>query len=201
MMRWKKRGERRCRRRGSEQRSEGERGKGGARLSWSAASRLCGPCVPARRKLARQGKGTHTRAHTKFPKAIHLLNANTLYTHLYNTVQSLKSTSAHTHATHQTHTHTQSLAHVWLSDRLLLHLSARINVFWFRTGENKSIWDVFVASRGQTNPDSVSLSLYLLMIHFCLPFSLSILLLSSLSLPPTGLFCSLDALARLQGTS
>lgn len=106
----------------------------------------CQPSVWSMRSSpeeASQAREGHTHTHTKFPKAIHLLNANTLYTHLYNTVQSLKSTSAHTHATHQTHTHTQSLAHVWLSDRLLLHLSALTS---------------FDSEQGRTNPSEMFLS-------------------------------------------
>ena len=76
--------------------SEGEKEterKGGARLSWSPASRLCGPCVPAWRKQARQGKGTHThteihtQTYTIIPKGETFIeHKNTLYTHLYDKV-------------------------------------------------------------------------------------------------------------------
>lgn len=54
----------------AQKRREGVGEKGGARLSWSAARHLCGPCVPAWRKQARQEKGTHTHTyalkHTHF---------------------------------------------------------------------------------------------------------------------------------------
>lgn len=85
--------ERRERGEGDEAVSEGAKeteGKGGARLLWSAASRLCGPCVPAWRKQARQGRvhtHTHTEVHTQRTthtnslKAKHLLNTKTHYTH------------------------------------------------------------------------------------------------------------------------
>lgn len=82
-----------------QKRSRGDDEKEGARLSWSAARRLCGPCVPAWRKQARQRKGKRTPPHTptrthactqlrrthrntqQFPKLGYLLNTKTHYTH------------------------------------------------------------------------------------------------------------------------
>lgn len=130
----------------------------GANLWWSPANRLCGPCVPAWRKLARHGKSTHTHTsiHTRptqqLPRAVHLLNANTLYTHLYNTVQSLKS--KHT---------------VWLvcgfQAGFLCTFLLTLKCFDPEQGR-ANLKDVFVAARGQPNPDFVFSSLSPFMIHF-----------------------------------
>lgn len=81
---------------------------------------------------------------------------------------------------------------MWFSDRLPLHPSARTEVFWFRTRENKSLRDVFCCSLGPTNSGpSFLIFFYVLWFTFCLPFSLFTLLSSSLSLPPTEWFCVL----------
>lgn len=76
---------------GEQKRSKVDDEKEGARLSWSAARRLCGPCVPAWRKQARQGKGKRTHTHSQFwctrrnmqqfPKLRYLLNTKTHYRH------------------------------------------------------------------------------------------------------------------------
>lgn len=104
----------------------------GANLWWSPANRLCGPCVPAWRKLARHGKSTHTHtsihtrpAYTTTPKGRAFIECkHTLYTF----VQYCTKFKEQTH----------SLACVWLSGRLPLHLSAHIKVFWSRTGQSQS---------------------------------------------------------------
>lgn len=164
-------------------RREGEREKGGARLSWSAASRLCGPCVPAWRKQARQRKGTHTlmsthRLYTTIPKGDTFIERkNTLYTHLYDIVHSLKSAHA------QRHTHAVWLVCGFQTSSLCTSLLA-LKCFDSEQGRTNPSEMFFCCSSGPTNGGlaflififfhdllSASLSHSL---FFCLPLCLSL---------------------------
>lgn len=123
------------------------------RGGWSPARRLCGPGVPAWRKQARQGKGTHTCACT-------LAHTLSLHTHTHTRAESFpKGTMFSEHKTHYaTKLHdVLRLREFTRTERTRTcrgHATAQLR---FRTGKDKSSRDVFyAAAQGPNNSPFVS---------------------------------------------
>lgn len=165
---------------GGTEKEQSRRRKEGARLSWSAARRLCGPCVPAWRKQARQGKGkrTHTltvevhmQKYATIPQAeVFIEHKNTLYAHPRDPVRHEKS--ARTQA---------PSGKCFDSEQQRTNLSG---MFSPQLGA-KQLWTHFL-----------NLCPSFLIFH-CLPFR-SAFFSAALN---DFVFCTLKALAPLQGTS
>lgn len=167
--------------RGGTEKEQRRRRKEGARLSWSAARRLCGPCVPAWRKQARQGKGkrthtltveVHTQKYATIPQAeVFIEHKNTLYTHPRDPVRHEKS--ARTQA---------PPGKCFDSEQQRTNLSG---MFSPQLGA-KQLWTHFL----NLCPS--------FLIFDCLPFQSAFFFSAALN---DFVFCTLKALAPLQGTS